>query len=285
MTFTASINFCHIAPTPHLKELTETNGSHLILAHLIDPEFNGGSMYDPAYTEFYRELDDDRYVMMDNSAFEMVKHNNGVMYPADRLVEMGKLVGADCIVLPDYPAEPWTKTRDAAIERIPQFKEAGFETFYVPQSEIGDLEGYLQSIEWALENPDIDVIGISILGVPNAFGGIEKGNKLQRFLSRWRMMQILEQRGLLNEDAMKRFHFLGMLDGPREIELVRAYQWTIRSWDTSSAPWAGLNGVAYDESPTGLIDGKFEKEVDFNWAGGDIELAKQNIAMIDKMVK
>ncbi|CAL9961770.1 hypothetical protein VPHD479_0064 [Vibrio phage D479] len=285
MDFTTSINFCHIVPTPHLEELTKTNGSHLILAHLIDPTFNVGVMYNQAYTDYYRDLDDGKYVMMDNSAFEMVKHNGGVMYQPERLIEMGKRVNADCIVLSDYPAEPWEKTRDMAIKQIPQFKEAGFDTFYVPQSEIGDLEGYIQSIEWALDNEDIDVIGISILGVPNAFGGIEKDNKLQRFLARWRMMNLLQERGILDGRATKRLHFLGMLDGPREIELVKNFQWAIRSWDTSSAPWAGLNGVAYDETPTGLIDGKFEKEVDFDFAGGDVELAKQNIAFIDKMVK
>ena len=55
-----------------------------------------------------------------------------------------------------------------------------------------------------------------------------------------------------------------MMDGPREIDLLREFHPYIFSWDSSSAIWHGVNHIHYDDSPTGLINGKFEKEVDFN---------------------
>ena len=282
-----TINFCHIAPTSVLESLTETNGSHLILAHLIDQEFNAGALYNPKYAEFYRtrnERGDFRRTTMDNSAFEMVKHNNGVMYDPDRLVEMGKLVQADEIVLSDYPGEFWKITQQKAIEQIPVFKAEGFDTFYVPQSEVGDMEGFIESFKWALNNPDIDTIGVSILGVPTAFGQETVDSKYLRSQSRYAFMNILKERGLLDEKAINRFHFLGALDNMYELQMCKEFFPFIKSSDSSVAAWRGLNMIEFDSSPTGMITGKFEKEVDFNqeFVYNQLTCAKQQIANWNK---
>lgn len=266
-TRTNPINFCHISPTPYLKEFTGTNGAHLLLAHLVEE--------DPRYTEYYANLDDGKLKIMDNSAFEMFKQGRP-MYDSDKLIEMGKRCKADVIVMSDYPKEAWTKTRDAAIRMSSELKGAGFQTFYVPQSELADIEGVTQSFEWALTSQDkVDLIGMSILTCPIAFNvneskhGDGKRNdayKLQRFLSRWRMFSHLKERGLLGPHAWKRFHCLGMTDGPNEIRLLQdaGFAEYIYSWDSSAAVWAGLNRVPFDGSPSGLQNGKLESEVDFN---------------------
>ena len=47
-----------------------------------------------------------------------------------------------------------------------------------------------------------------------------------------------------------------------------------------------MNGIKFDHSPTGLMNGKFEKEVDFNWTSKDnqsIEYAEYNMKYIDRM--
>lgn len=260
---TAEINFCHISPTAYLDLYTKDNGAHLILAHLVEE--------DPEYCAYYAGLKDGRYKIMDNSAFEMFKLGRP-MYESSKLIEMGKACGADCIVLSDYPKESALKTIQAAEGLVPKFKAAGFDTFFVPQSEFGDMTDYINAYEWALNNPDIDLIGISILGAPIACG-VHEGTfkdavrddayKLQRFLSRWKVFKELERRNLLNNKAIKRFHCLGMVDGPNEIELLSQYAPYIFSWDSSAAVWAGMNGLRFDHSPTGLRYGKFEKEVDF----------------------
>jgi len=271
------IKFCHISPTPYLETFAHLNGEHIILAHLVETDAN--------YRNFYLNLDDNKPKIMDNSAFEMFKLGMP-MYPSEMLVDLGKKVKADYIVMTDYPKEHWTKTKDKAVEMIPTLKEAGFGTFYCPQSELGDMKGLIESISWALNDEDIDLIGLSILSCPIACGVNEtshhEGNrddayKMQRFLSRWRVFTEMERAGLFNVFTERKFHCLGMVDGPREIELLSRWNKQIFSWDSSAAIWAGFNGIKFDNSPTGLRYGKFEKEVNFNV--DDIELSKINKAI------
>ena len=271
------VDFCHIAPTRLLPTFVNNQSHHLLLAHLVEE--------DREYTRFYQSGRNlaDTYIL-DNSAFEMYKQGRD-MYPSEKLIEMGKAVGADYIVMSDYPNEPGSKTIKAAEQLAPEFRKAGFKTFFVPQSEIGDIEDYIATFAWAASSPHVDYIGVSILGVPNAYG-VEKDNKLQRYMSRFRMMCELYSRGILElaYNNGKKIHFLGMVDGPNEIELCR--QFHIDTWDSSAAIWAGLNKIAFDSSPTGLIDGKFEKEVDFNFSTLDkvrIDLAKSNMKYINDL--
>lgn len=273
----SSIKFAHIAPTEFL-DLTEHNGAHLILAHLIEQ--------DEAYRDYYKYLNDGKYVIMDNSAFEMYKQGRE-MYPTEKLIEMAKEVGADCIVMSDYPNEPGEVTIRACQNTIAQYKAAGFDVFFVPQSKIGDFDDYIKTLAWSLDNPDIDVIGLSILGCPNAFG-VERDNKLQRFMSRWAVLNKLEELGYFDDDRnINRFHCLGMVDGPQEISLLEKYHPYIRTWDSSAAIWYGLNGHLFDNSPTGLVNGKFELEVDFDMKRDEarkyIPEALNNIMLINSL--
>lgn len=285
----APIRFCHISPTPFLGEFTNDNGAHLLLAHLVEE--------DQAYADYYAQLDDGKLKIMDNSAFEMFKQGRP-MYDSSKLIEMGRRCGADVIVMSDYPKEPWTKTRDAAIRMASELKDADFGTFYVPQSELSDITGVTQSFKWALENPaHVDLIGMSILTCPIAFGVNESKHgdgtrndayKLQRFLSRWRMFVHLREQGLLSPATFKRFHCLGMTDGPYEIRLLKesGFGEYIYSWDSSAAVWAGLNDVQFDRSPSGLIGGKLESEVDFSLSRASesaMEMVRGNIAFINSL--
>lgn len=275
------MEFCHISPTAYLTPATEDRPFHLVLAHLIES--------DREYAEFYANLaqSSDTTIILDNSAFEMYKQGRP-MYPSDKLIEMGTKVNADYIVMSDYPGEPSTKTIEAAKQIAPELRKAGFGTFFVPQSEVGDLEDLVDACAWASKSDLVDYIGISILGVPNAYG-VERDNKLQRFLARWKFMDLLTERGILSDivDNRKKIHFLGMVDGPNEIMLVKDYLYAIDSWDSSAAIWAGLNGISFDNSPTGLVDGKFEEEVDFNYTGASVDLlasAMDNTKYIDDLI-
>ena len=280
-----AIKFCHISPTAFLK-YTKSNGAHLILAHLVEE--------DEEYRNYYRDLKDRAYKIMDNSAFEMFKLGRP-MYDESKLLEMGKQCKADCIVMSDYPKQPYRVTVEAAQRLAPIFKEEGFDTFFVPQSELGDMDGLLRSIEWGLNSPNIDIIGLSILSCPIACGVDEttfhggKRNdayRMQRYMSRWKVFREMEKRGLLTYAAQKRFHCLGMVDGPNEIDLLREYEDYIFSWDSSAAVWAGMNGISFDTSPTGLMNGKFEKEVDFSCTDEhDARLVMHNIEYIDNLVR
>ena len=269
------IDFCHIMPTAFLNTYANKYKTQLILAHLVEE--------DEHYRNFFAKYN--RTKIMDNSAFEMFKTGQP-MYPADKLMEMGHKVNADYIVMSDYPNEDPSKTIAAAEELAPKFKEAEFGTFFCPQSKIGDLEGLISAFAWAANSHLVDYIGFSILNIPNAYG-VEKNNKLQRYLSRLKFVQELDKRGILEQivNNKKKIHFLGMVDGPNEIELMgyNGYDECIDTWDSSAAVWYGLNGIKFDSSPTGAVNGKFEKEVDFNEKQGDNTSVRYNLAYIDKL--
>ena len=262
-------------PTAFLNTYVNKYKTQLVLAHLVEE--------DEQYKEFFWKYNGTK--IMDNSAFEMFKTGQP-MYPTDKLIEMGKKVDADYIVMSDYPDEDPSKTIAAAEELAPKFKEANFGTFFCPQSKIGDLEGLISAFAWAANSHHVDYIGFSILNIPNAYG-VEKNNKLQRYLSRLKFVQELDKRGILEQivENGKKIHFLGMVDGPNEIELMgyNGYDECIDTWDSSAAVWYGLNGIKFDSSPTGAVNGKFEKEVDFNEKQGDSTSVKYNLAYIDKL--
>lgn len=284
-----SINFCHIVPVSYLSYV-EKYPVHLLLAHLVEEN--------EQYCNFYINLkkkNPNVFYHLDNSAFEKFKRGEP-MYDPNKLIEMGKRVQANSIVMSDYPKEDWFKTVEAAEKLIPQFKKEGFKTFFCPQSRPGDLDGLMTSFTWAITNKDVDYIGVSILACPIALGvnesqygdeGRDQSYRMQRYLARWRIFQELEDRGLLDSRVLKRFHCLGMTDGAREVDLLHKYRQFVWSWDSSSAVWHAINGIEYDKSPTGLSKGKFEEEVDFDIDRPDeVDLHARvlyNMSMIDKM--
>jgi len=275
--------FCHIAPTECL-DLVEGYKAHLTLAHLIDTS--------DEYTTFYKRMksNEKAMIIMDNSAFEMYKQGKPMLTPI-KVLEMAQLVKADYVVMSDYPAEHSSKTIQAAINLAPLFKNKGFGTFFCPQSKVGDKEDLISAFDWASTSNHVDYIGVSILAIPNAYN-VEKDNKLQRFVARYMFMQELKERGILDRirDNGKKIHFLGMVDGPNEIKLMAPFKQYIDTWDSSAGVWFGLNGGKFDCSPTGIYDGKFEKEVDFDLKQSDISidnynLAKYNMDYIDTLVQ
>jgi len=276
------MNFCHIVPSKYLDIFATGRKAHLVLAHLVEE--------DEHYAKWYR-LEKQRTgctIILDNSAFEMYKRGLP-MYDSDKLVEMAARVNADYVVMSDYPGEPAKKTEDKAQDMQNYLRVAKRGRFFCPQSMIGNVEELANSYMWAVENPNIDYIGFSILNIPNAYG-VEKDNKLQRFLSRWRFCELLKSKGFFAraKDNSKKLHLLGMLDGPNEIWLLKDYLYYFDTWDSSAAVWAGINGIEFDSSPTGLINGKFELEVDFNYDAATIEelgIAMRNAKYIDNLLE
>lgn len=217
--------FCIIAPTPYLSKFAVKSTAHLVLAHIVDTN--------PEYAFFYKQLrEKGDLIICDNGAFEL-----GHSYEPDKLVNIGAACGAEYLVLPDYPFEDATKTIDAAKEYIPKFKEAGLKTFFVPQGIRGDMEQWIASYKWAATNPDIDIIGMSILGIPGALQHIPAA------YARVVMTQILIDRGLFNFG--KHHHYLGLNAGPA-LEIPALIKMNALDTCDSSAPvWQGLLGVEY----------------------------------------
>lgn len=229
--FISGPSFCYIAPTSYL-DFTTASQTHLTLAHLVDQ--------DDAYAAFYKTRSNaGDFQMMDCSAYELK-----VPYAPEKLVELAAKCGAHAVVLPDYPFQKGQKTINAAIEFIPVFKAAGLLTFFVPQSEVGDLEDWINAYKWASNNPDIDIIGHSILGVPNAL------NKIEPAYSRVVMSSILLDRGLFNHD--KHNHFLGLNAGPG-LEIPSLLKLGVLDTIDSSGPvWHAILGHEYSTNTDSL---------------------------------
>lgn len=235
-----------ITPTAYLERFAVQSPFHLVLAHLIDK--------DEKYTSFYREMSErGDFVIMDNGAFEL-----GESYKPSKLVELGHKVKADAIVLPDYPFQHALKTIDAAIEHSAAVKDAGFMTFFCPQSRTAETEEWIDAYIWGACREEIDIIGMSILGIPNALP------EIPRSYARVVMTRLLIDRGIFNET--KYHHYLGLNAGPNlEIPALRAMK-ALNSCDSSGPVWAGICGQMYTPSAdTFQVTRKIDKHVEFDY--------------------
>lgn len=271
------MNFCHITPTKYLDIFATGRRCHLLLAHLV----NEDKEYLRWYVEQKKQYNCN--IILDNSAFEMFKRGEP-MYDSNKLLDAANKCNADYVVMTDYPNEDYHKTIEKAKETADTLLKHNFKPFFCPQSVEEDLEGLIKSFFWAKNDPRIEMIGFSILAIPNAYGVLK--DPLQRFLSRWRFICELNKRGFF-KDNTKKLHLLGMLDGPNEIGILKNFLSEFSSWDSSAAVWAGINGFVFDQSPTGMITGKYENEVYFDHDTARVDQisnAMVNVKYIDGMV-
>lgn len=236
--------FCIITPTAYLEQYASQSSMHLILAHLVDT--------DDAYANFYATRDE--YKIMDCSAFEL-----GVSYDPEKLLDLAHKCRADVIVLPDYPAQPAEVTINSALEHAIDFKAAGFKTMFVPHAEIGDTQGWIDCYKWAANAKGlVDIIGMSILAVPNAIPHVPKA------YARVVMTEMLIAQNLFSFDTPH--HYLGLNSGPNVELPTLITRNTLSSCDSSNPVWAGINGLMYNQTTTDFlpINKKFLREVDFD---------------------
>lgn len=241
--------FCFITPIPYLDKFAspvkDAPNRHLVLAHLVDQSQEYANYY------LHRGLAGD-YIMMDNSAYELHEP-----YSPNRLMRLAEQCGAHAIVLPDYPFQPADKTIEAAMEFAPQFKAAGYHNFFVPQSERGHYYDWEKGYVWAANNPDIDIIGMSILGIPNALPVIDPS------YARVVMTALLIDKGVFTRH--KAHHYLGLNSGPGlEVPSLLRMD-ALTSIDSSGPVWAGIHGHAYTTEADSLqMVKKLKSVVDFN---------------------
>ncbi len=234
--------FCIITPTPYLEPFASQSSMHLVLAHLVDT--------DKAYAQFYRGRNE--FKIMDNGAFEL-----GESYDPGKLVELARVCNADAIVLPDYPGQDADRTISAAISLAGEVRSAGFQTFFCPQAPVGDLEAWIHAYEWGVINDEIDIIGMSILAIPNALPHIPKS------YARVVMTQILKERGHKFE---KYHHYLGLNAGPA-LEMPPLIEMgAMDSCDSSNPVWMGVLGHRYNGNTDSFLPvSKVKMEVEFDY--------------------
>ena len=264
---TKAPKFGIITPTAYLEQFASQSKMHLVLAQHVDT--------DEVYSDFYASRKE--FKIMDNGAHEL-----GESYNPDKLIELGKKCKADVIVLPDYPFEPASKTVGASSALIDPVKDAGFKTMFVPQSEAGDLEDWIKGYVWAAETPSIDIIGMSILGIPNAIKHINIS------YARVVMSQILLERGVFNFE--KYHHYLGLNSGPN-LEIPSLINMgVLDSCDSSGPVWAGICGHRYSSNTDSFQTiSKVKKHVDFAYPltkdKETLETIQHNVDMTQELFK
>ena len=240
--------FGYIAPVEYLDLIPEDADFHLILAHLLK---------DKQYAAYYREkADRGDVIICDNGAFEFKRSLDPE--PLMKLIEDSG-VNPTYVVAPDYPFEPWSVTYDSCVNFIEMAKDKDYEIMAVPQSEKGNWKGWLECYTRLAELREVKVIGMSILGIPNAFCSLTGTEDIAT-------NRIFATAFMKSNDLVKpnvKHHYLGLGDGPRELLTQRALG-VMDTNDSSSPFWHGINGVLLDDSATGLADGKSDLEVDFH---------------------
>lgn len=245
------VQHAYIAPIPHLNLVQWSSSKfHLILAHL---------MRHRAYADYYKSLHEQgHYIILDNGAFE-----NGQPYGSEQLAEIVKAsFQPNVIVAPDYPGQPYWATMKAFEEFQQTWSKLypDMSIMGVPQSQKGDWQGWMRCYDYMHHHPNCEWIGLSILGIPNAFCG-QTGTADISVNRTYACAALKQAYPVFPEDKELKHHALGM-GSPREIVVQKAIGF-IDSNDSSSAIWHGLHGVKYDTSPSALIGGKLPIPVDF----------------------
>lgn len=246
-----ALPFGWIAPTSMLSFIPEEASFHLILAHLL---------VDPGYVAFYKQkIERGDTVVLDNSAFEF-----GRALSAEEIFKLIDDSGIEptYVVAPDYPGQSWDKTWISTVEFLDKCEALNkpYKIMAVPQSVKGDFLGWLECYDRMMDEPKIEMIGMSILGIPNAFCSLTGTDDIafnRIFAAQYIVANTKHMPGT------KWHHFLGLGAGPREL-IIQQQIGLIDSNDSSSPIWHGHLGIQYDDSQSGLVAGKSRHSVDFD---------------------
>lgn len=274
-----AISFGYIAPINYLNYIPHKSTFHLCLAHLCTNE---------TYCEFYRaKRERGDLIFMDNSAFEL-----GEGIENERLLDLIDESGIKphVIVAPDFPGRPAVKTLNALVKFRTSIENRNYKEdvriMGVPQSEIGKHDQWIMCYNEMTSNGIADTIGMSILALPNAFCQLTGTTDISH--NRLYGSLYLRRMGLYRTSMWH--HYLGA-GSPSEIQLIPQLQMA-DSMDSSSPIWHGIHNIKYDESPTGLINGKIKKHVDFELPASEWfrekysigEAIDHNVGYIDKAI-
>lgn len=250
-----SPQYCYIAPIEYLELIPTNSHMHLTLAHLLK---------DKKYVEYYKsQYKLGKTIILDNSAFEF-KRPLSTKEIFD-LIDIHNFK-ADYIVAPDYPFKEWQKTYDSTSifkEEVKKYSdEIGIMS--VPQSLENDVDGWIECWMQMVNDDDIDIIGYSILGIPNAFKRETGTNDISfnRMYCLSLLRNLLDKDEHLHNNFNKKWHHLLGASDIREIKIQHNIG-IMNSIDSSSVFWSGINHKLYDDSYGGLKDGKVKLPVDF----------------------
>lgn len=234
-----------ISPTSLIRKYGSQGDFTLALAHLIDNDKVND--YEQAI------LDISLPIILDNSLFEQ-----GVPEEMRSVIEKGIRIGATHFFAPDYLYQRETT-------------EQSVDTTYALMEEMGVVgkikmaavvqannpEDYIESYLKFVDDPRIDLIGLSILSIPESFKEVTKTDNIT--INR---IECLHQLATLPRH--KDSHMLGAGSSYRDVALGSKMDWVV-SHDSSSAVWNGVQGKRISTIDLSVDGGKTEVPVDFGF--------------------
>jgi hypothetical protein len=217
----SKMKIAHIAPKIHAHSAAEQSEVLMTLQHLC-----GDEQYVAVHAR------QTKYKFLDNGYFE-----KGESCSIEELIETGKEIKANCLILPD-----------GDIRNATMVKEAGFDVMYIP---IGNsLQDLIKDAVQALKRADVDFLGLSYIHAHRALG-----LRPHSMTARSTVIAGLTLHYVLPFNSI---HILGGL-APHELAYLAHYAAFINSWDTSMAVWSGIHHMDVSE-----IKSKFGPSVEFD---------------------
>jgi hypothetical protein len=244
-----------ITPTSYINKFGNQGDFHLALSHLLDRDTP--NEYEKAL------LESDMQIILDNGLFE-----NHVPEGIDSLIAKAKRIKATHFFAPDhlYNKERTQSALENTIHVLDQQKLVDkIKIAAVVQAD--NPKDYIRQYIDFCNNPDVDLIGLSILSIPKSFEVETHTNSIT--LNRIHLLKKLKELEVKHTDC----HMLGLGDNYSDVKFAKDNCPWVVSNDTSSCFQNGLFGRSIKD---GIVEGgKIKDKVDFDL--GAIELGKFNL--------
>lgn len=223
----ARVKFTFSIPPAHLPMFSENDEQYIIKLDLFNTN--------PIYKAFYKDLKDGKTRVVDAN----------IEITVEDLINVVKEVGATYAIIHG--------TDEVAKAYSLKLRENNINTIYVPHAKLGKFDDYVRSIEWAVNDPLITQVGISLTHVLSAYD--VRNEFVAGYVARFMLLNYLVKRKILNMRERKQYKKLHMIESTKgwigEVKMCQVYNFYINSWESDQAVVQGLKGVEYDDSPTG----------------------------------
>lgn len=271
-----------ITPTAYIPEFGNLGDFHLALSHLIDLK---------NINEYEKKLrESGKPIILDNGLFE-----NKVPEPLETLIEKAMRIKATHFFAPDilFSPEGTRRQLDRTIEKVkelerdPRYKLQEGEIKIAAVVQADNAEDYMKQLLNFNNDPNVDLIGLSILSIPKSFEKEIGAWDIVR--SRIYLMQkMCELSAPTNGVMWKPMHLLGLGNSYGDVVYAAKYCSWIVSNDTSSAFWNGYQGKAITGIDLVVEGGKTEVKVDFETkeiTEDQRNLINKNISLVKKIIQ
>lgn len=253
---------CVITPTKYINDpkIGSQSDFLLVLSHLLDQECQND------YAQEVKKFQDTgKQIYLDNGLFE-----NHEPESPQTLIKKAITLNVDYVFAPDFLYDN-EKTQEAFTSFAKLAREEGYKgkLAYVVQAQ--NMLTYISGYKWAERNPEVDLIGLSILSIPRSFGD-EKNQSITA--NRRVAIEMLD----IYLDPKKPAHMLGLGEGLQDLVDAKKYPWIISN-DSCSAYMTGFYKKSYDPNTLEVPGGKVQEKVQFDYDG---ELSSKQRAQIEQ---